>query len=191
MRRSPPWWAAAAPSALSPTAPRSSARCPSPSRGGRPADEHRRRRAHAKTMEAKLGDVEAISHSWSDDGSLKLEALQTWRAEVKSRNGGSVLFVWLDKACIDQADIQGNISTPRLPLGLPHAARPRGTDLRATVVRTASPATPRARTPAAYLPGRLCTHLSPAPKVRRRVGHLPPDGRRAGAHPRDRNRRQE
>ena len=67
---------------------------------------------HAKTMEAKLGDVESfISHSWSDDGSLKFEALQTWRTEVKSRNGGSEPFVWLDKACIDQADIQGNIST--------------------------------------------------------------------------------
>ena len=120
-----------------------------------------------EAMEAKLGDVESfISHSWSDDGSLKFEALQTWRTEVKSRNGGSEPFVWLDKACIDQADIQGNIST--LPVflsgcrtllvlaGPTYATRP--------VVRTASPATPRARTPAAYLPGRLCTHTSLPPR---------------------------
>ena len=67
---------------------------------------------HAKTVEAKLGDVESfISHSWSDDGGQKFGALQTWRAEVKHRTDGVEPLVWLDKACIDQANIDANIKT--------------------------------------------------------------------------------
>lgn len=62
---------------------------------------------HAKTTKADLGAVSAfVSHSWSDPGNAKYEVLQLWA----SRDGeGEKSDIWLDKACIDQTNIDANL----------------------------------------------------------------------------------
>ena len=59
---------------------------------------------HQKTVATKLGDVDAFaSHSWSDEGSAKFDKLHDWA-------GGQSRLVWLDKACIDQLDIEASLA---------------------------------------------------------------------------------
>ena len=55
---------------------------------------------HAKSTAAALGTVQAfVSHSWSDDGAAKFDALHQWAG------GDGEVLIWLDKACIDQRNI--------------------------------------------------------------------------------------
>ena len=57
-----------------------------------------------KTVVATLGEVDAFaSHSWSDDGTSKFDKLHEWAA-------GEPRLVWLDKACIDQLDIDTSLA---------------------------------------------------------------------------------
>ena len=54
-----------------------------------------------------MGDVSAfVSHSWSDQGALKYSHVQEFAA---AHNGGDCLL-WLDKACIDQTNIDTNLA---------------------------------------------------------------------------------
>jgi hypothetical protein len=58
----------------------------------------------------KFGEVDAfISHSWSDDGVAKFECLEEWAEETKAKTGEEVT-IWLDKACLDQRDIQASLA---------------------------------------------------------------------------------
>ena len=62
---------------------------------------------YAKTEAAKIGDVSMfISHSWSDPGAPKYAHVQEW-AEA---HGGSGCKCWLDKACIDQTNIDTSLA---------------------------------------------------------------------------------
>ena len=55
-------------------------------------------------------DVDAfLSHSWHDSGSAKWAALQAW-AEAFERAHGRRPTIWLDKACIDQQNIQASLA---------------------------------------------------------------------------------
>ena len=64
----------------------------------------------AKTEACALGDADCfVSHSWSDAGDSKLSTLQSWAA-------GAPKFIWLDKACINQSDIEANLQA--LPIFL-------------------------------------------------------------------------
>ena len=66
---------------------------------------------HARTMEAKLGEVDGfVSHSWRDDGKMKFDKLLLWGEDLRARNGGKDPLIWLDKACIDQNDIDASLS---------------------------------------------------------------------------------
>ena len=57
-----------------------------------------------KTKSATLGEVDAfLSHSWHDDAVSKYAALQDWGAAKTSPT------IWLDKACIDQSNIEANL----------------------------------------------------------------------------------
>ena len=59
---------------------------------------------HGKTVEARLGEVDAFaSHSWSDDGDAKFDTLHKWAGVRPTR-------VWLDKACIDQNNIDASLA---------------------------------------------------------------------------------
>ena len=59
---------------------------------------------HAKTAKAELGAVAAfVSHSWSDSGDAKYDELRIW---AQSNEGETI---WLDKACIDQQNIDANL----------------------------------------------------------------------------------
>ena len=67
----------------------------------------------AAAAPVELGGVDAfISHSWSDDGDAKFMALSRWAAEFE-QHAGREPVLWLDKACIDQDDIDASL------LGLP------------------------------------------------------------------------
>ena len=67
----------------------------------------------AAAAPVELGGVDAfISHSWSDDGDAKFLALSRWAAEFEQQAGREPIL-WLDKACIDQDDIDASL------LGLP------------------------------------------------------------------------
>ena len=48
-----------------------------------------------------------VSHSWSDDGTLKYDNLHEWAHEL---GGDDDKLVWLDKSCIDQLDIDASLS---------------------------------------------------------------------------------
>jgi hypothetical protein len=55
---------------------------------------------HALTVSAELGQVAAfVSHSWHDNGSSKFDHLHDWAEQSAGE------LVWLDKACIDQSNI--------------------------------------------------------------------------------------
>eukprot|EP00933_Yihiella_yeosuensis_P050874 TRINITY_DN48681_c0_g1_i1.p1 TRINITY_DN48681_c0_g1~~TRINITY_DN48681_c0_g1_i1.p1 ORF type:complete len:556 (+),score=89.09 TRINITY_DN48681_c0_g1_i1:184-1851(+) len=49
-----------------------------------------------------------LSHSWHDCPDLKWEALQMWRAKFKKQHGREPR-VWIDKYCIDQANIEASL----------------------------------------------------------------------------------
>lgn len=67
-----------------------------------------------KSERAALGDVHAfMSHSWNDDGAVKYDRLQEY---AKSKGGATECRIWLDKACLDQTDIDGSLSV--LPIYL-------------------------------------------------------------------------
>ena len=69
---------------------------------------------YATTVPAKLGEVHAfMSHSWSDDGNAKYNKLHEWAREL---GGGDDKLVWLDKACIDQDNIDASLAA--LPIYL-------------------------------------------------------------------------
>ena len=51
-----------------------------------------------------------VSHSWSDDGAAKFARLHSWAA------GDASTLLWLDKACIDQANIEASLAS--LPIFL-------------------------------------------------------------------------
>eukprot|EP00411_Alexandrium_monilatum_P037445 CAMPEP_0175402582 /NCGR_PEP_ID=MMETSP0095-20121207/37592_1 /TAXON_ID=311494 /ORGANISM="Alexandrium monilatum, Strain CCMP3105" /LENGTH=524 /DNA_ID=CAMNT_0016701355 /DNA_START=1 /DNA_END=1575 /DNA_ORIENTATION=- len=54
----------------------------------------------------ELGQCDAfVSHSWHDDPKAKWEALQVWRADFLKRRGREP-FIWFDKVCIDQNNIE-------------------------------------------------------------------------------------
>ncbi|CAK9081057.1 unnamed protein product [Durusdinium trenchii] len=62
-----------------------------------------------RSVPASLGSCDAfISHSWSDDPGAKWAALISWRDRFVSSRGRSP-YVWFDKACIDQSDIEANL----------------------------------------------------------------------------------
>ena len=69
-----------------------------------------------KTSQAKFGQVDAfISHSWSDDGVAKFNCLRYWKEEElrKAKANGEDkkdVTIWLDKACLNQRDIQASLA---------------------------------------------------------------------------------
>jgi len=70
---------------------------------------------HAKTTPAELGACDAfVTHSWQDDGAAKFESLGAWAKKfvVEERSP----TIWLDKASIDQGDIDANLAA--LPIFL-------------------------------------------------------------------------
>jgi len=70
-----------------------------------------------KTVPAKLGEVAAfMSHSWSDDGNVKFDALQDYAEAWEKANDGKPCLIWLDKACIDQLNIAASLAA--LPIFL-------------------------------------------------------------------------
>lgn len=65
----------------------------------------------AKTLMAIAGEVAAfISHSWSDNGEAKWTRLCEWVGERQAAGHGSDPLLWLDKACIDQSNIQASLA---------------------------------------------------------------------------------
>jgi hypothetical protein len=69
----------------------------------------------AKTELVALGEVEAfVSHSWQDDGVKKYALLEEWRQPYIEKEIDPT--IWLDKACIDQGDIDANLQS--LPIFL-------------------------------------------------------------------------
>ena len=55
-----------------------------------------------------------MSHSWSDDGGQKHARLCEYSAEREARGGtcsGGPCRIWLDKACIDQLNIDASLSS--------------------------------------------------------------------------------
>ena len=54
-----------------------------------------------------------MSHSWSDDGSAKYNKLHEWAREL---GGNDDKLLWLDKACIDQDNIDASLAA--LPIYL-------------------------------------------------------------------------
>ena len=56
-----------------------------------------------------------VSHSWSDDGDLKLSKLEEFAAKFKKDKGYSPTF-WLDTACIDQSNIGNGLKV--LPINI-------------------------------------------------------------------------
>ena len=70
------------------------------------------RELYNKTTLAKIGEVDAfISHSWSDDGDAKFKCLQEWKTkDLKNHKDKKAVTIWLDKACLDQRDIQASLA---------------------------------------------------------------------------------
>lgn len=59
-----------------------------------------------KTEPTKLGQCDVfLSHSWSDDGGEKFMALAAWAEKFRKKNNRQPK-IWLDKACIDQSNIE-------------------------------------------------------------------------------------
>ena len=51
---------------------------------------------YAHTVSATFGEVDAfMSHSWSDDGTIKYDKLNEWASEL---GGSDEKLIWLDKA---------------------------------------------------------------------------------------------
>mmetsp|Transcript_8850 Transcript_8850/g.20490 ORF Transcript_8850/g.20490 Transcript_8850/m.20490 type:complete len:509 (-) Transcript_8850:5-1531(-) len=65
---------------------------------------------------AVLGNCDAfVSHSWRDNADAKWDALQRWSRTFNNQFGRPP-SVWLDKACINQQDIEANLRS--LPIFL-------------------------------------------------------------------------
>ena len=65
---------------------------------------------HARTKRMPLGSIDAfVSHSWRDSGAAKYKMLETWAEDYRQKNEGEEPVVWLDKACIDQENIEENL----------------------------------------------------------------------------------
>ena len=134
---------------------------PSATPGARPAATTAEELA-AKSKKATLGSVDAFfGHSWRDEDEApgaKYAALIAWAARLNVEEP----TIWLDKACIDQNNVDRALAC--LPVYL--------AGCKSLLVVAGSSycsrlwcgpplvATPLARTPAAYSPGRLCTHTS-------------------------------
>lgn len=57
----------------------------------------------------RLGRCDAfLSHSWRDNGNLKMRALRTWAQDFAAEHGRGPTL-WLDKVCIDQANIADDL----------------------------------------------------------------------------------
>lgn len=68
-------------------------------------------RLSALSEDSLLGQVDAfVSHSWSDDPSLKWSSLQRWRDEFKLHHDGREPKLWIDKYCIDQSRIEDSLA---------------------------------------------------------------------------------
>jgi len=62
------------------------------------------------TKPTRLGEIDAfISHSWHDDVEAKWAALQTWRRNFRAQHGREPR-VWIDKYCINQANVVEDLS---------------------------------------------------------------------------------
>eukprot|EP00928_Gymnodinium_smaydae_P024704 TRINITY_DN19916_c0_g1_i1.p1 TRINITY_DN19916_c0_g1~~TRINITY_DN19916_c0_g1_i1.p1 ORF type:complete len:489 (-),score=55.91 TRINITY_DN19916_c0_g1_i1:108-1574(-) len=63
----------------------------------------------SRTVAMKLNECDAfISHSWHDPAKEKWECLQKWRVAFVAEQGREP-FVWLDKFCIDQNNIEESL----------------------------------------------------------------------------------
>ena len=61
-----------------------------------------------KTKPVTLGSVDAfLSHSWHDSAADKWKALSSW---ATSRKDAPSTLLWLDKACINQSDIDASLA---------------------------------------------------------------------------------
>lgn len=70
-----------------------------------------------KTVPLELGSCDAfVSHSWHDDPVAKWAALDAWAQAFARSNRGRLPTLWLDKACIDQQNIQDSLAC--LPVSL-------------------------------------------------------------------------
>ena len=68
------------------------------------------RRLSDCTVPANLGECDAfVSHSWGDAGDAKWAALSRWAEDFRARYHRSPT-IWLDKACIDQNDIDNSLA---------------------------------------------------------------------------------
>jgi len=64
----------------------------------------------ARTEPAELGNADAfVSHSWHDDGGLKWRVLKAWATDFEKLHGREPTL-WLDKACIDQSNIDQSLA---------------------------------------------------------------------------------
>ena len=71
---------------------------------------------YARATAVALGEADAfISHSWHDDPAAKYMALKKWCTTFEQQHGRQP-WLWLDKCCIDQNDIDANLCC--LPLFL-------------------------------------------------------------------------
>jgi hypothetical protein len=62
------------------------------------------------TDRRKLGEVDVfLSHSWHDPADAKWKALKAWATQFEKKEGRSPI-VWLDKACIDQGNINDSLA---------------------------------------------------------------------------------
>jgi len=60
----------------------------------------------SKSIPEELGEADAfLSHSWQDEPEAKWQAMQQWRAAFVTEHGREPK-VWIDKACIDQSNIE-------------------------------------------------------------------------------------
>lgn len=65
---------------------------------------------HVKTQKSRLGSLDAfMSHSWRDPGKPKFAALHKWAKGFQGRTGRHPKL-WLDKACIDQDNIEESLA---------------------------------------------------------------------------------
>ena len=75
------------------------------------ADNNTNHQLSAKTLPAELGEVAAfMSHSWQDAGGAKHEKLKEYAVEHEKKNPGEPVTIWLDKACINQRNIQTSLA---------------------------------------------------------------------------------
>lgn len=67
----------------------------------------------ARTVRCQLGDCDVFfSHSWQDEAhcpGAKFDALSSWASEFEQAQGSTPL-IWLDKACIDQDNIDASLA---------------------------------------------------------------------------------